>query len=93
MKFPFSRFTVYGNSMFPALKQGQDVLIWCWFYEPKVGDMVVIKNKGLEKIKRIKKVYKDKIFVEGDNKKESTDSRDFGAILRAEIVGKVVYVR
>lgn len=93
MKFPFSRLTVYGNSMFPALKQGQDVLIWCWFYEPKVGDMVVIKNKGLEKIKRIKKVYKDKIFVEGDNKKESTDSRDFGAILRAEIVGKVVYVR
>lgn len=93
MKFPFSRFTIHGSSMFPALKQGQDVLIWCWFYEPKVGDMVVIKNKGLEKIKRIKKVYKDKIFVEGDNKKESTDSRDFGAILRAEIVGKVVYVR
>ena len=78
--------------MIPALKAGQDVLVWCWFYEPKVGDIVVIKHNGLLKIKRIKKVYKNKVSVEGDNQKESTDSRDFGVIGHADIIGKVVLV-
>lgn len=89
MKFPFSLFTVYGNSMFPALKPGQDVLIWCWFYEPKVGDMVVIKKNGKDMIKRIQKINKSEVFVRGDNIEMSTN---FGPIPRAEIIGKVVWV-
>lgn len=68
-------------------------MIWRWFYEPKIGDIVVIRHNGLEKIKRIKKIYYRKVWVEGDNKENSTDSRNFGPISRVEIVGKVVYVR
>lgn len=78
--------------MLPVLKSGQNVLVWNWHYDPKVGDIVVCKYKGLEKIKRIQKVYRDKIWVEGDNKKMSTDSRTFGPILLSEIVGKVVLI-
>lgn len=89
MKFPISRFTVYGNSMFPALKQGQELLIWCWFYEPKVGDIVVIKHNGLEMVKRIQKVNRSEVFIRGDNIEMSTN---FGPILISEIIGKVVLV-
>ena len=79
--------------MFPALKHGQDVLIWCWFYQPKVGDIVVLEKNGKEIVKRIKSIKENQISVEGDNRKQSTDSRSFGPVSRAEIVGKVVYVR
>ena len=79
--------------MYPALKAGQDVLVWCWFYKPKRGDIVVIRHRGKEMIKRIKKNYGNNFVVEGDNRRESTDSRQFGLIPGTEIVGKVVYVR
>lgn len=87
------RFTVYGNSMVPTLKHGQDVLVRCWFYQPKAGDMVVIKKDGKEMIKRIQRVSGQKYFVVGDNKKESTDSRRFGLIDKSEIAGKVIFIR
>lgn len=91
--FPLQRFTVYGNSMLPTVKSGQDVLIWCWFYQPKAGDMVVIKKNDKEMIKRIQNVHDREVFVQGDNKEESTDSRSFGAIDRSEIIGKVMFIR
>lgn len=93
MRFPFSRFTVYGNSMLPALNIGQDVLCFNWAYrlsKPKVGDIVVIKIKGKDLVKRVHKVNDRLIYVLGDNKRESTDSRIFGPIEKSEILGKVV---
>lgn len=78
--------------MLPILKAGQEVLIWCWFYEPKVGDIVVVSKNSKDMIKRIQKVFGRKYFVQGDNKRESTDSRSFGLIDKSEIIGKVVFV-
>lgn len=78
--------------MLPDLKTGQEVLVWCWFYKPKVGDIVVINKNSKDMIKRIHKVSGRKYFVQGDNKRESTDSRSFGSIDKSEIVGKVVFV-
>ena len=88
---PISRFTVNGNSMKPTLHPGQDVLSFNWFVKPKVGDLVVVKVDGREMVKRIQKVDDRTIYVVGDNKEESNDSRDFGAINVDQIVGKVVY--
>lgn len=94
MKLPVSRFTVNGNSMVPTLQQGQDVLSFNWAYlskKPKVGDIVVIKFKGKEIIKRVHKLSDREVVVQGDNMDESTDSRDFGAVEMDQIVGKVIY--
>lgn len=78
--------------MFPTLRPGQDVLVWCWFYKPKIGDIVVIQVKGKEMIKRVRQISSNhKIFVQGDNEKESTDSRSFGPLKNGQIVGKVIY--
>lgn len=92
--FPFSRFTIHGNSMFPALKPGQDVLCFNWAYlfsKPKVGDIVVVKHQGKEMVKRIHYILGREYFVQGDNKKESIDSRSFGAIDRSQLIGKAVW--
>ncbi|MDO8619580.1 MAG: S26 family signal peptidase [Candidatus Daviesbacteria bacterium] len=90
--FPFSRFTIYGNSMLPVLKPGQDILILCWFLSFKKGDLVVFKKGNIEMVKRVRQISSDRgIFVLGDNEKESTDSRKFGWIKKSEIIGKVIW--
>ena len=95
MRSPISRFTVSGNSMFPTLKPGQDVLSINWFVNPKVGDIVVVKSgQGTgyrEIVKRVEKLIGGKVWVVGDNKKESTDSRDFGPVSLNQVVGKLIY--
>lgn len=79
--------------MLPTLKSGQKALVYSWFFKPKIGDIIVVKMQDIDIIKRIKAISESGVFVEGDNKKESIDSRLFGPVLRQEIVGKVVYVR
>lgn len=91
MRPPISKFTVTGNSMHPALNPGQDVLSINWFVNPKIGDIVVIKKSGKEMVKRVEKIEGDWVFVIGDNKDESTDSRHFGPIKKDHVVGKVIY--
>lgn len=88
-----SRIKVIGHSMEPTLRHKSMVIassIPFFFGKPKIGDIVILKRNGYI-IKRITKVKKDKFFVLGDNKKESTDSRDFGFFERKEIVAKVLY--
>lgn len=77
--------------MLPTLKPGQDVLIWCWFYNPKVGEIVAVKVNGRDVIKRVQKVHDRNIFVQGDNKEESIDSRRFGWVNKSQIIGKLIY--
>ncbi len=78
--------------MLPTLKPGQDILVWCWFfYTPKVNDLLAIRVNNREVIKRVQKVHDRKYFVIGDNKKESTDSRNFGWIKKEQIIGKVIW--
>ena len=90
MKPPISKFKVFGNSMYSTLKEGQGVLTFNWG-KVKIGDIVVIKYKNREIIKRIKKIEEDRFFVKGDNEKESTDSRHFVSLNKLQIIGKVIY--
>lgn len=81
--------------MLPTLKTGQDILCFNWAYifsRPKIGDIVVIRHQGKEMIKRIQKYDDRQVFVTGDNKKESTDSRNFGLIDKSNIIGKVIFI-
>ena len=77
--------------MLPTLKPGQDILVWCWFLNLKVGDIVVVNKTGREIVKRITKINDRHILIMGDNQKASTDSRSFGWIKKKEIIGKVIW--
>lgn len=81
--------------MTPILEPGQIVLVNRFSYlfaKPKKGDIVALKDPRDKKvlIKRITEIAGNTYFVEGDNKKHSTDSRVFGMIRKQEIIGKVI---
>ena len=76
--------------MSPFLNPGDLVIIWRT-KNIKKNDVVVFEINQDYYIKRISKIEDSKYFLEGDNKKESTDSRKFGWVDKKNIVGKVVY--
>lgn len=83
---------VKGLSMLPSLRE--DRLVVAHKKAPyQVGDVVVISHEGLEKIKRISAVTDDMVYVTGDNKQASTDSRHFGWLSMESIKGKVIWPR
>jgi len=58
----------------------------------RVGQVVVARRPdrpGLEIIKRIQAIDGGAIFLVGDNPSSSTDSRQFGAVPREQIVARV----
>lgn len=90
---PLFKFKIEGSSMNPTFKADDVVLVnrlSFFLSKPKVDDFVVLK-RGKYIIKRITKTKDNKFFVTGDNKKESTDSREFGWVSKKEIVGKVIF--
>ena len=85
--FPF--FSVKEQSMEPHIKDG-DFVIAFPFFRPKAGNLVVFKQDDKLMLKRVMAVHeKEKYWVEGDNKKESKDSRHFGWISKKQVLGTV----
>lgn len=85
------RFKVFGHSMMPILKPGQEILVSSLpylFSKPKKGQIVAFKEGKKFIVKRIKMVAENKILVSGDN---NNDSKEFGWIGREKIIGKVIY--
>lgn len=64
-----------------------------WFRGLRPYDIVIINHGGFEKIKRIHKIVRGKIYVRGDNQAESIDSRHFGWIDTSCVLAKVVWPR
>ena len=90
------RLKVVGESMLPILLPGDEILVDPYAYKrslPQIEDIVVTVHplfKSLTIVKRITAIdTKDSYFLLGDNQKKSTDSRHWGTIKRADIVGKV----
>ena len=78
--------------MLPALRPGQTVLA----LRKKryvVGNVVVFRHEGLEKIKRVYAARQGTYEVRGDNPAHSTDSRQFGSVSASDILGKVIWPR
>ena len=85
--------------MEPTLRSGTDVLVQklkgfagkaklckgdvLWLTHPLHSDRQIIKR-----LSRISQ--EDRLYVLGDNPKESTDSRTFGAVPRSKVLGRVV---
>ncbi len=86
---------VVGNSMEKTLSEG-DLIIYSKInpknLDLKIGDIVVayhpqIKSKLI--IKRIFRIYQNKVDLRGDNSFSSSDSREWGFIELNLIIGKV----
>ena len=88
--FPFLKFRIEETSMSPYLKPG-DIVIILKSKNIENNNVVVFDRSGDYFVKRVKKVKDNKVFLEGDNKKESIDSRKFGWLDKKDIIGKIVY--
>lgn len=79
--------------MNPSFNAGDTILVNKLSYflsKPRIGDIIVLRKERFV-IKRIAKIKEGKFFVIGENKEESTDSRNFGWVSRKEIIGKVMF--
>jgi len=84
---------VAGDSMAPRYISG-DWLMVRWGGRYKVGEVVVVEREdrpGVFLVKRLVRIEGENYWVEGDNKSSSTDSRQWGAIGREEILGRVLF--
>ena len=83
-----------GNSMSPTLKNGEAVLVDKSPETIEVGDIVFARHpveQITDVIKRVQKINeRGHYFLVGDNLEDSNDSRDYGAVTREYIKGKVV---
>lgn len=93
------RFRIIGDSMFPLLHSGTDVLIQPTRFLRdgfSPGDIVVFNHpyrRDFKLVKMIKEILPNgTIHVTGVNSKESTDSAVFGVIDQCAIVGKVTAI-
>lgn len=72
--------TVQGNSMYPTLHSGDRVIYNRRTADYKAGD-----------VKYPVTVQDDQVFVLGDNREVSEDSRMFGAVSLDDVKGKIVW--
>ncbi|MBA2253913.1 MAG: nickel-type superoxide dismutase maturation protease [Chloroflexi bacterium] len=86
---------VEGGSMLPALRPGDWLLVDPHGFDqgrPAAGDLVVVPDPRLTErwlVKRVWAVDPDgRLDVRGDSPAASTDSRTFGAVDPATIVGR-----
>lgn len=92
---PIYKYKISGTSMEPTIAAGENVVvnrIAYIFKKPQKDDIIALHDPrdGKILIKRITKKERTKYFVEGDNKKKSTDSRVFGWIEKRDIIGRVI---
>jgi signal peptidase I len=98
---PLRRFAVEGDSMLPAFRHGDRVLVWAWAYRsrpPAPGDVVVVRDPERADRVLIKRVASPPLgapaghlYVLGDNEPMSRDSRCFGALPRSAVIGRVLW--
>lgn len=81
---------VVGNSMSPTLTHGQLILA-SGLIKPKLNSLVLVSHSGLEKVKRLKKMDKNRVYILGDNPAASSDSKDFGWIPASSIIASVIW--
>src|SRR5437868_9109770 len=91
--WPVRRVAVHGDSMRPVLEPGDRLLV-VGVLKARPGDVVAVADPrdGLRVlVKRVAAVDPGGITVLGDDPTASTDSRTFGAVPRALVLGRAVY--
>ena len=103
----FKAVEVRGDSMSPNFNDGDWLLFRLLPAKSKsdklvgklVGKVVLIQRhseigKDFLQVKRVTQINESnetKIWVEGDNKSASTDSRSWGALDSSEVIGKLIF--
>lgn len=92
LRFPIAVYRVAERSMEPTIRQGDYLLVSRIHGRLREGDIVVLRHpaKNIDIVKRIRRIEGGRVFVEGDNKDESEDSRSFGAVPVKTITGKML---
>ena len=88
------RFVIEGQSMLPTLKPGDQVLVDVKTHlrrSLRPSEIVLFRqpNGELLMAKRIQSIDKEGLWVCGDNESQSSDSRDFGRVPMANVIGVV----
>ncbi len=83
---------IMGDSMAPTLRPGV-IVFGVRPSRVRPGDVVIIRHDNLDKVKRVKDIQADKIFLTGDNYLQSTDSREFGWLDVGSVMAKVIWPR
>ena len=99
----FKKVEVRGDSMSPNYNDGDWLLFRLLPAKSKanelVGKVVLIQRRSnlgedFLQVKRVIKVHNHndeaQIWVEGDNKEKSTDSRSWGALDSSEVIGRLL---
>jgi nickel-type superoxide dismutase maturation protease len=92
-----NRYRIVGRSMYPTLSSGDKVWVDLRAYagsRPQEGEIVLVRHPyrtNLRMVKRVVRVLSDgRCLLAGDNAAESTDSRTFGAVPKAYVLGRVI---
>lgn len=75
--------------MAPGLREGQ-LVVGTSIVPIRIGQIVIFDHGGIQKIKRVMSIESTRVFVQGDNTAESTDSRHFGSVNRNSICAVII---
>jgi len=87
------RLEIAGDSMLPSLRPGERVLVVRGL-AVHAGVLVAVRDPrdpARMLVKRVEGMIGEDVYLAGDNPDASTDSREFGAVARSGIEGRVVY--
>lgn len=95
--WPIQRIKITGHSMEPTLPEGSFFLLnrWVYFFRsPRLGEVVVLQSDQEFLCKRIAGIdlVNEEYQIEGDNSRDSLDSRKLGPIQKKQILGKVIFL-
>lgn len=88
------RVAVTGHSMEPALREGDWLLVLPPRRVPRAGEVVLVRDprdRSRLLLKRVAEVRDGGVVVLGDREDHSTDSREFGAVPLADVVGRAAF--
>ena len=85
---------VRGHSMEPALREGDWLLVLPPRRVVRSGEVVLVRDpreRSRLLLKRVRDITPDGVVVHGDHADHSIDSRAFGAVPLADVVGRAAF--